>query len=235
MAKKKYSKKKANKKDSQIKNTVSKQTQTIEENNVDGEKISNNDIVQEESTNEGIFRKTVSCISNRFCKVDDSYNLSFSYSGKNNIQSMNSIEVRKYINEYYNNECSIEKKQILDDLKVFKMKRDDLEMSLEDDTTFLSLLTTYNAIVASSISLMVTIGTSTSKNLENFRAMITEERMLFGIGTMRKFMISTIVLVFAFYIHRLRKKSSYKRLKSVKYGINILEDKKEKLESEKKD
>ncbi len=235
MAKKKHSKKKSNKKDSQINNTVSKQTKLIDENNVDGEKNSNNDIAQEESTNEGIFCKAVSCISNFFCKVDDAYNLSFSYSGKNNIQSMDSIEVRKYINEYYNNERSIEKKQILDDLKIFKMIRDDLEMSLEDDTTFLNLLTTYNAIIASMISLMVTIGTSTSKKLENSRAMITEEIMLFGMRTMRYFMLFTIVLVFIFYIHRLCKKSLYKKLKSVKFGINILEDKKERLEFEKKD
>lgn len=193
-------------------------------------------IVQKESTHDKCKScRIISRISNYLGKVDKSYNLSFSNSEENNIQIMDSVEIRKYINEYYNNEHSIEKKQILDDLKIFKIFRDDLEMSLEDDTIFLSLLTTYNAIVASGISLMLTISTSTSKNLEKFRAMITDKRMLDGISLMKYVTFFTIVLVFVFYIHRLFKKSSYKRLKSVKFGINVLEDKKEKIESEKKD
>lgn len=217
-------------------NIDSKQTQIIEENNVDREKNSNNDIVQEESIHDKcIFCRSISRISNRFGKVDEAYNLSYSIAGKYNAQELNSKEIKEYAMTKYTNNDDFSPEGLVSDLRVFKHLKDDIELNVEDDNIYSNTLVVLSSIVSTFLLIQLEIISSDAKVLEPIRKRITEgsiEVIYFIAGIIFLF---TILYIGISYLFRKGKKSSFSRLIAVNFAVKELESKKEKIESEKKD
>lgn len=137
-----------------------------------------------------------------------SYNLSFNK--VKDLKKFKRLEILKYINDYYINEKELKKEDLMNDLIAFKTYKDELELIVENQNVFFSVLALLLALLAIATSLK-------SERLSDGIALVIFIILLVLIG-----------LIFgAYLIFRENKESDFNKLKVVNNAIHILEDIKE--------
>lgn len=139
-----------------------------------------------------------------------SYNLSFNK--VKDLKKFKRLEILKYINDYYINEEELKKEDLMNDLIAFKTYKDELELIVENQNVFFSVLALLLALLAIATSLK-------SERLSDGKAFVIFIILLVLIG-----------LIFgAYLIFRENKESDFNKSKVVNNAIHILETIKENM------
>lgn len=186
-------------------------------------------IVQVESIHDKcIFCRLFSRISNRFGKVDEVYNLSYSIADKVNAQKLDSKEIKKYVISKYTNNDDFSPEGLTNDLKIFKHLQDDIELNIEDDEIYSNTLVVLTSIVSTMFLIQLEIISSDAKVLKPIKDLITEDSMSIIFNIAGIIFLFTILYIGISYLSRKGKKSSFSRLIAVKFAVKELESKKKK-------
>lgn len=186
-------------------NMDSKQTKSIEESNLDGEKNSNSDLVE-----------------------NINYKLSFEYEVKNTdtittINNLNINQIKDYINKNYyekfNKIDDIDRDKLIKDLVVFRGFKEELEINLKNEDLFSFFMMFLLNITSVVLNLNKSLQIVDSKIIVDTMFLIT---IILGFS---------IIWLFI----RTGKKSDSSRLKVVNYGLQTLEVIKEEIDAKKKD
>lgn len=189
------------------------------------------EVVPKLSNGKNIFGRKITQIKNFFGKGEDEFNLSFKINEKLNAQLMNAKEIRQYINlNYLINNDNFTNDNLVNDLRIFKHLEDDLELNLDDDKTFINTLVVLTSITSTMLLIQFEIISSESKILAPMREKITPDS-IGGIYRIAGILfLFTILYLGISYLLRVRKKSSFSKLKSVKFAIKELEAIKEEMD-----
>lgn len=170
------------------------------------------------------FSRIFNRIKSIFCSYDEEYILSYEFQGKNNIQQMKAQEIKLYIYKYYLKNKRMDYLKAKKDLRIFKFSKNDIEIVMEDDKTFINILVILNSIVSAMVATMISIASSETEILKQLRDRISADTIYAAVKLMGMFILFMIIVVAVSYFKKLGKSSSYSRLKSINFGISIIED-----------
>lgn len=121
--------------------------------------------------------------------------------------SMNIEQITKYISKKYIEVDKFDcKGQLLNDLIIFKTYRDELKLTVEDQTFFISIL----AIAVSLIAIVQSLD----------KAYINK---IIKINALTLFVVLTILVLGLYFYYRVRENSDFNKLKYINNAIYILE------------